>query len=58
MSFLNINDPEEREIVDYLALKKQLKERNMEDGSSKRLRRNFRIDSGELMRRLLKILKI
>ena len=34
MSFLNIKDPEERDavIVDYLALKKRLKERNMEEG--------------------------
>ena len=33
MSFLNIKDPEERDavIADYLALKKRLKERNMEE---------------------------
>ena len=31
MSFFNIKDPEERDVVieDYLALKKRLKERNM-----------------------------
>ena len=33
MSFLNIKDPEERDavIADYLALRKRLKERNMEE---------------------------
>ena len=33
MSFLNIKDPEERDatIEDYLALKKRLKERNLEE---------------------------
>ena len=33
MSFMNIKDPEERdtEIAGYLALKKRLKERNLEE---------------------------
>ena len=50
MSFLNIKDPGERDavIADYLALKKRLKECNMEErGYMMDRRRDFPPDSAE-----------